>query len=151
MTTGTDGQPLFAVGLLPWGQVIEFQGGDASRTPLERPRRPSVRGAPHLFVGSETEATRAQTAYRVPSCRIARVPNPIAIGEWSVGYRSATRATLGTPSDAEVVAWHGCVDLYQKGVDILVASWRRLVEDEPPTRRGWPPASYRAVPEGLAT
>ena len=108
-----------------------FQGGTASRTPLERLTRPfSVRGTRHLFVGSGPEAARVQAAYRVAPDRITRVPNPIAIDDWPVGDRREARAALGIPHDAEVVAWHGRVDLQTKGLDVLVAAWRSLAQDK---------------------
>lgn len=108
-----------------------FQGGDVSRTPLERlTRRRSVRAAGHLFVGSGAEATRIQTSYGVAPDRVSLVPNPIAIGDWPVGDRWAARAALGIPKDAQVVAWHGRIDLQRKGLDVLVAAWRHLVEDK---------------------
>ena len=112
-----------------------FQGGNRSRTPLERLTRPlAVRAAGHLVVGSATEAARVHAAYRVAPDRILRVPNPLALDEWPVCDRSVARATLGIPNDAEVVAWHGRVDMHRKGLDVLVASWRRLVGDKPRRR-----------------
>ena len=58
------------------------------------------------------------------------MPNPIAIDEWPVGDRKEPRAALGITNDAEVAARHGRVDLHRKGLDVLVASWRRLVQDK---------------------
>jgi glycosyltransferase involved in cell wall biosynthesis len=104
-----------------------FQGGDATRTGLERLVRPlTVRGARGLVVGAAGEADRARARYRLPGERIARIPNPLDVGRWSAGDRASVRAELRLPDDAVVVAWHGRVELHRKGLDLLLGAWPRL-------------------------
>jgi starch synthase len=109
-----------------------FQGGDASRTPLERrTRRRAVRSAAGLVVGSAPEATRLRHTYGVPASRIAAVPNPLDLAAWPVGDRAAARAELGLAPDAGVVAWHGRVELDRKGLDVLAEAWARITAARP--------------------
>ena len=107
-----------------------FQGGSASRTPLERFIRPvSMRAVAHLFVGSEGEIARIGGSYGVGPDRVSRVPNPIVLADWPVGDRRHARAALGIPYEAEVVSWHGRIDLQRKGLDVLLAAWNQLAID----------------------
>jgi glycosyltransferase involved in cell wall biosynthesis len=109
-----------------------FQGGDRSRTPLERRSRArAVRAAAGLVVGSAPEAERVVAAYGVAPERIAAVPNPLDLREWPVGDRAAARAELGLAPDTGVVAWHGRVDRRRKGLDVLVEAWRCVTAARP--------------------
>jgi glycosyltransferase involved in cell wall biosynthesis len=113
-----------------------FQGGDATRTGLERLVRPlTVRAAHTLIIAAEAEAGRVAARYGVPRARIARIPNPLDVPVWQSRARAAARAELGLPQDAVVVAWHGRVELHRKGLDILLGAWSRLARGPGPPRR----------------
>lgn len=113
-----------------------FQGGDATRTGLERLVRPlTVRGAHALVIAAEAEAERVADRYGVPRGRIARIPNPLDVPDRRPPDRAATRAELGLPPDAVVVAWHGRVELHRKGLDLLLGAWSRLAGGPGPPRR----------------
>ena len=43
--------------------------------------------------------------------------------------RRATREKLGISNRTRVVVWHGRVDIYRKGLDILVNAWNRLCQN----------------------
>jgi glycosyltransferase involved in cell wall biosynthesis len=112
--------------------VGTFQGGDASRTPLERrTRRRAVRAASGLVVGSAPEADRVRRAYGPPAGRVHAVPNQLPLDDWPVGDRTATRRALGLDPDAGVVAWHGRVELGRKGLDVLAEAWARVTAARP--------------------
>jgi starch synthase len=107
--------------------VATFQGGDATRTGLERLVRPvTVRGARALIVGAAEEAARVRARYHLPAARVAAIPNPIDVADWGGGSRAAVRAGLAIPEDAVVVAWHGRVEMHRKGLDVLLGAWPRL-------------------------
>lgn len=102
-----------------------FQGADAPWSALERPiRRVSVRRAAGLIAGSRTEIHRVQREYGVGRERIAWIPNPFDVKGWPPGDRQAARAVLGIPPGVIAVVWHGRVEVYNKGLDLLVAAWR---------------------------
>lgn len=101
-----------------------FQGGDHTRTALERWLRPrTVRSAAGLVVASEGEAERVRDRYAVPVSRNARIPNPFDPASVPLRPRPAARAALGIEPDARVVVWHGVVDVHRKGIDTLIEAW----------------------------
>ncbi len=108
-----------------------FQGGDEQHSRLERWTRPrALRRCAGLVVAPDAEVERLSRVYRAPAGRVARIPNPVDTALWGAGDRAAGRAALGIPSDAQVVAWHGQVQLWRKGLDTLLEAWASLDHDE---------------------
>ena len=120
-----------AVGRLSGVPVFgTFQGADYQVSRLERPLRPlSIRASKGLVVGARRELERVQRVYRVPAERLAHIPNPIDTETWRPDDGATMRAELRIPQDAAVVAWHGQVQLWRKGLDVLLDAWRRLTDD----------------------
>jgi starch synthase len=134
-----------------------FQGGDCSHGRLERALRSlAVRRPDGLFVAAGGEAARLRGHYALKGEKVARVFNPLDLSEWRPGDRAAARKTLGIPDSARVAVWHGRVDFRRKGLDVLLAAWRR-VRDERPERdlrlflvgTGNDAAELRAAAEGV--
>lgn len=101
-----------------------FQGGDHTRTTVERLVRPrSVRSAAGLVIGADHEAERVRRRYAVPPDRIARIPNPLDPATVRRIPKAAARAALGLDPDVRVAVWHGRVDVIPKGIDTLVEAW----------------------------
>jgi glycosyltransferase involved in cell wall biosynthesis len=104
-----------------------FQGGAVQRVAPERVLRPvALRACSGLVIGSAAEAARVRARYGMPGGKIASILNPLDADTWQGQDRNETRGELGIPTDAGVVAWHGRVDLHNKGLDVLVEAWRRL-------------------------
>ena len=114
-----------------------FQGGTAARTSLERVVRPhAVRACAGLIIAPRAEAERVRRVYGVSTDHIAEVANPVDVGRWGKSDRATTRAELGVPDDALVVAWHGRVEMDRKGIDVLLDAWALLdARPELPLRR----------------
>jgi starch synthase len=109
-----------------------FQGGDCSRGRVERlARRFAVCWADGLVVAARGEAERLRARYGLGADRIARLFNPLDVSEWQTGDRAAARRALGIPAAARVVVWHGRVDFRRKGLDVLLAAWRRVRAERP--------------------
>lgn len=109
-----------------------FQGADYQLSRLERPLRPlSLRACAGLVIGAQEEAERVERRYGFPTERIARIPNPIDPEAWRPLDRAQARAQLDLPESAEVVAWHGQVQVQRKGLDVLLEAWRVLTEARP--------------------
>ncbi len=107
-----------------------FQGGDVSHRRLERAlRRLTVRSADGLFVGAGVEAARLHGRYGLAPEKILRVFNPLDLSEWHPGDRATSRRELGMPQEARIVVWHGRVDYRRKGLDVLLAAWRRICNE----------------------
>jgi starch synthase len=82
-----------------------------------------------LIIGSQREAERVRTTYDVPFTAIGQFPNPIALDGSAAPDRLAARAELGIPAEAFVVAWHGRVELHNKGLDLLADAWHRVAAE----------------------
>jgi glycosyltransferase involved in cell wall biosynthesis len=109
-----------------------FQGADYQLSKLERPLRPlAIRGSAGLVVGAQRELERVRETYGVASARLARILNPIDVTAWRPGERARARDELGIPVTARVVAWHGQVQLWRKGLDVLLEAWKRVAEARP--------------------
>lgn len=107
-----------------------FQGGDFQRSCLEQPvRLLTIPACAGLIIGSKTEVRRVQSRYAIPSDRISRIFNPIDCNAWQGGDRHSTREALQIAASAQVVAWHGRIDIYRKGLDILLAAWDKICRD----------------------
>jgi starch synthase len=104
-----------------------FQGGDEHHSRLERWTRPRALAAcAGLVVAPDAEAERVSRRYGIAGAKVARVPNPVDSRLWGGGDREAGRAALGIPADALIVAWHGQVQLWRKGLDSLLEAWALL-------------------------
>lgn len=109
-----------------------FQGGDWQRSRIERVARPrALKACAGLIIPTRTEAERVRSRYGVPDAKIAGIFNPLDIEAWTPLPQAEARTVLDTPPDAEVVAWHGRVDMHRKGLDVLLDAWRRVNEARP--------------------
>lgn len=107
-----------------------FQGGDWQLSRLEAPVRPlTLRACAGLIIATTTEVDRVRARYRLPPTKIARIFNPIDLSGWGPADRREARAALGIPSEAGVAVWHGRVDLYVKGLDLLLEAWQRVCRE----------------------
>jgi starch synthase len=104
-----------------------FQGGDYQMSRIERVARPlALRACAGVVVGPDAEAERIRRRYRVAGDKVARIFNPVDVTVWRPDDRGAARRALGLSAGAEVVAWHGQVQMWRKGLDLLLEAWARL-------------------------
>jgi glycosyltransferase involved in cell wall biosynthesis len=104
-----------------------FQGGDYRRWRLERLIRPwAMRACDGLIVGPAEERSRLASVYGIDPSHVHSIPNPIDSDRFVPGHRDRARELLGIPIEAGVVAWHGRVDRWKKGVDVLLEAWVAL-------------------------
>jgi starch synthase len=102
-----------------------FQGGDYRRWRIEGAIRPrTVRAAAGLIVPSVAERTRVAESY--PGSRAEAIPNPVDLSIWRPREKERAREELGIRPGAVVVAWHGRVQMWKKGLDVLVDAWAEL-------------------------
>ncbi len=119
--------------LKPIGVFSSFQGGDYQRWRLERLVRPlTVRWADGLIIPSAAEIERVRRQYRPRS--IARIPNPVDVETWRPHDRALARRRLAVPESECVVAWHGRVEMWKKGLDTLLAAWVQVSRSDPGAR-----------------
>lgn len=109
-----------------------FQGGDFQLSRLERPLRPlALHLCAGLIVATQTEIDRVQTKYGIPSAKIAKIFNPMDFTNWRIMSRQDARIQLGIPLTAKVIIYHGRIELYRKGLDVLMDAWEILCRDRP--------------------
>jgi starch synthase len=109
-----------------------FQGGDKLPSPFEYPFRwLSLRASSGLIIASQIERQRVQAFYKVPATKLVPIFNPMDVTTWRATGRDEARAELGIPSDARVVAYHGRIQIWQKGLDILLEAWDRVCRERP--------------------
>jgi starch synthase len=83
-------------------------------------------------------ATKARTARRFfpphgyprLQLNIVDIPNPIDAQEWQAIEREQARAALGLPAGGFIVINHGRVDIFRKGLDVLLEAWATFADDE---------------------
>jgi glycosyltransferase involved in cell wall biosynthesis len=110
-----------------------FQGGGYDpRNFLEYPiRMLAFRGCTGLIIAPQTELQRVHTSYKIPTTKLARIFNPLDTTTWQGSDRTQARAALNIPLDARVVVCHGRIQIYQKGLDILLEAWEQICRDRP--------------------
>ena len=109
-----------------------FQGGTATQSWLESlPRQLAFRSCSGAIIATQTEIARVQQAYPLPAAKIARIFNPIDLTTWHQQDRSQARAALGIPDTAQMVVWHGRIEIDRKGLDLLLAAWMQVCRERP--------------------
>ncbi|MBN3878590.1 MAG: glycosyltransferase family 4 protein [Nostoc sp.] len=109
-----------------------FQGGDKLPSLFEYPFRwLSLRASSGLIIASQIERQRVLAFYRVPPTKLVPIFNPMDVTTWRARDRDEARAELGIPSDAQVVAYHGRIQIWQKGLDILLQAWDQICRERP--------------------
>jgi glycosyltransferase involved in cell wall biosynthesis len=104
-----------------------FQGGDRHSGRLEHLVRPvAMRAARGLVIGADGEAGRVVERYRIDAKKIWRIHNPIDLDLWRPVDREGARRQLGLPPQSRIVIYHGRVDIYGKGLDVLLNAWGRI-------------------------
>lgn len=99
---------------------------------LERPVRAiAVRNSTGLIIAASEEIRRVRRTYRVPPRKIANIPNPFDAQTWQPIDRRRAREEVGIAADARVVEWHGHVQIWRKGLDVLLDAWEIVREGRP--------------------
>lgn len=116
-----------------------FQGGNFQLSRLERFIRPhTLRASAGLIVPSQVEIQRLQAQYQLAAGKITQIFNPLDLSLWQGGetedqatLRATTREQLQIPLAAKVVVYHGRIELYRKGLDVLMDAWAQLCQEHP--------------------
>ena len=104
-----------------------FQGGDCHFGRFEHFVRPvTIRAARGLVIGADGEAERVVEHYRIDPKKIWRIHNPINIELWRPMNREESGRQLGLPQQCRIVIYHGRIDIYTKGLDLLLQAWEQI-------------------------
>jgi starch synthase len=77
-----------------------------------------------LVIGADGEVCRVRELYRAH--KIWQIPNPIDLNLWRPLDQAEARRALGLPGDARIVVYHGRIEMYRKGLDVLLDAWERI-------------------------
>lgn len=117
-----------------------FQGGDFQLSRLEGVLRPhTLRSCAGVIVAAQTEIKRVQTSYGLRDDQIAQIFNPLDLSLWQPDQalsdpqqqRLATRTELGIDAADRVAVYHGRMEMFRKGLDILLEAWAAVTRDRP--------------------
>jgi glycosyltransferase involved in cell wall biosynthesis len=109
-----------------------FQGGTHDWNRIGSFVRPlTMRLCSGFIIGPTAEAERVRARYGVKPEAIYQVFNALDFAIWAPVERVFARDMFGIPTDAEVVVWHGRVEMGVKGLDVLMKAWERVCEERP--------------------
>jgi glycosyltransferase involved in cell wall biosynthesis len=110
--------------------LASFQSGCYDPNRIGRWLRPlTVQACAGTIVGPQTEIHRIRDRYNLPAAKIAQIFNPIDLQVWQAIDRAEARSSLGLPLDAQIVVWHGRIEMNTKRVDILIDAWEQICRD----------------------
>ncbi len=104
-----------------------FQGGNFQLSHWERYLRPlTIKACAGLIIPTQTEIERVQKKYGIQTNKLARVFNPMNVSDWQAINRDEARKAVDLPTNSKIVVWHGRIDLYRKGLDVLINAWEKV-------------------------
>jgi starch synthase len=107
-----------------------FQGGDSYTSRLEKFIRPTtLQASSGLIIATQTEVKRVEETYGISDTKVSRIFNPLNISDWYPVDRIEARNALGIPIDAQVVVYHGRIQIHRKGLDVLMEAWKQLCRE----------------------
>lgn len=104
-----------------------FQSGCFDPNRIGRWVRPlTMKTCDGLVIGPQTEIQRVRDRYHLPPHKVAQIFNPIDLRLWTAIDRHEARAAFNLPSDAQVVVWHGRIEMNTKRLDVLLDAWEKI-------------------------
>jgi starch synthase len=106
-----------------------FQGGVSEWNRIGRYIRPrTMKLASGFLIGPQAEIDRVTMTYGIGPEKIHRIFNAVAEDYWVAADKAKARETLGVKAGTILVAWHGRVQMRQKGLDILLDAWEKIAD-----------------------
>ena len=84
-----------------------------------------------LTICAGSEAKRVIDRYNFQKSKMRRIYYPVDLSVWYPSSRQEMRASLGVPADAKIVIYHGSIELWTKGLDVLIDAWGHLCRRHP--------------------
>ena len=98
-----------------------------------RPLRPlALRLCSGLAICARCEVERVKLSYGIPENKLALIHYPLDFSIWHPSSdRVQARAQLAIPPEAQVVIYHGAIQLWIKGLSVLLEAWDKICRDHP--------------------
>lgn len=107
-----------------------FQGGNWQMSYGEKWIRPfTIKACKGLIVASAVEAIRLKEKYKLPEEKLRKIFNPVDISMWGGWSQEEARKILEINTNKRIAIWHGRVDYYRKGLDILIDAWEKICNE----------------------
>lgn len=107
-----------------------FQGGAREYNRIGCLLRPfTMRNCTGLIIGTQSEIQRISDRYHIHPDQVAQIFNPVNLSRERACDRPTARSTFGLPETAQVVVWHGRIDIAQKGLLTLLKAWEQLCRE----------------------
>ena len=84
-----------------------------------------------LAICAGSEVKRVIDRYNFQKSKMSRIYYPVDLSVWYPSRRQEMRASLGVPADAKIVIYHGSIELWTKGLDVLIDAWEHLCGEHP--------------------
>ncbi len=104
-----------------------LQGGQQQNGLLRPLRRFAMWPCTGLLIPATSEAKRVMTPYRIPLRIVDFTFSPFDSAIFYPSSRQEARQSLGIPTSAKVVMYHGAITLHYKGLDVLLEAWNHLL------------------------
>lgn len=112
--------------------IGQFHGGHSEASPpLRGLRRWALRRAAYILAPNTIEHRRVRDTYRLSGERARYFPNPVPLPGPVTTSADAVRAALGLATADRYILFVGRLDAGNKGVDLLIAAFRRLAPQQP--------------------
>lgn len=119
-----------------FGLFASHMGGTTFLSHFANPLRPlSYRMCDGLIIASSAEIDRRKAIHASHPSRVVKIHYPVDTVFWHAEDKIQCRRSLGLGPDDRVAIWHGGIDVWVKGLDVLLAAWQRLNVGS--TRRHW--------------
>ncbi len=89
-------------------------------------RHSTLKACKGLIVASVIEVARLKEKYKLPDNKIKQIFNPVDLSMWEGVSRNEARKSFGIVAEKRIVIWHGRIDYYRKGLDILIDAWEMI-------------------------
>ncbi len=113
--------------LLKLPVFASFQGGNWQMSYAEKWIRPiTIKACKGFIVASGVEAIRLKEKYKLPEEKLKKIFNPVDLSMWEGCSQDKAKESLGINANKRIAIWHGRIDYYRKGLDILIDAWEKI-------------------------
>jgi glycosyltransferase involved in cell wall biosynthesis len=108
-----------------------FTGGYGKGRLTKPLRRLALKSATGLLICARREADRVIEEYDLPSSKVKLLSYPIDLTVWYPEDKKRARSHLSIDTTAQIVIYHGAIELKVKGLDALLKAWAQVCRERP--------------------
>lgn len=108
-----------------------FTGGFHQKGFVWPPMGIVMRFSAGVVICATRELERFNATYSLPASKVTLLHYPVDTSVWYPEERAGARARLAISQAAQVVIYHGAIELEKKGLDVLIEAWEHIRGDRP--------------------